>query len=198
MIRVAMEDAAVKSDFGGQDRVADLLRKVSSFVGGGQSAHRVRKALQAGKAKHQAAAREFLTGDVLEQIGGGAESLDRCQPGIGSLRPVSSALQPFPGAGIASLLEMKCNRVGIVGRSRRQRFGDSPVPGPAPRWRDGFVEGFPSQRVNEADAGAVRLGLEQMRLHRHLDNGECRLFVEIGEASPDFERHLLTHDGGDR
>ena len=143
-------------------------------------------------------ARPLLTLDVLEEGGRGPQALGRGQPGVGALSPVTGREQPFPGARIAGRLQVVGDRVGIGPRARQERLADPAVPHPPTRRQDALVERLAGQRVDEADARAIRVGLQQVGLHRPLDDRQQRLIVEVRHLGPERERHLLPDHGGNR
>ena len=143
-------------------------------------------------------ARPLLALDAFEEGGRGLKPLGRGQPGVGALGAVAGLDQPLPGARIAGLLQVVGDRVRIGVAARQQRLRHPPVPDPPARRQDALVERLAGQRVDEADARAVPLGLQQVRLDRPLHDRQHRLLVELRHLRPERERHLLPDHGRDR
>ena len=198
LIRVAEQKPAEPADLGGHDGVADPRGDARGDVEGFDGAVWVGESQEVGDAARQPAARPLLALDVLEEGGGGPQPLGRGQPGVGALGPVAGRDQPLAGARIAGCLEVVGDRVGIGARARGERLADPAVPQPPARRQDAFVERLAGEGVDEADAPAIRVGLQQVGVHRPLDDRQQRLIVEVGHLGPERERHLLPDHGGHR
>ena len=72
------------------------------------------------------------------------------------------------------------------------------MPESATRRQDAFVERLAGERVDEADAGAVPFGRQEMRVDRLLDDRQQRLVAEVGHLGPERERRLLPDHRGHR
>ena len=153
--------------------------------------------MQPANAAGEPTARPLLVLDPVEETSSGTETFGRGQPGVGALGAVAGLDQPFPGARIAGLLQVIRDRIRVGVRARQQRLSHPPMPEPAARWQDAFVERFSGQCVDEANAGAIPLGFQEMSVNGLLDDRQQRLIVKVRHLCPDGERHLLPDDRRD-
>ncbi len=87
-------------------------------------------------------------------------------------------------------------RVGVD--VRQQSLRHQPMPEPSARWQDALVERRPGKGVDETNAGAVPLGLQQVRLHRLLHDVQDPFVLQFRRLRPEGERHILPNHGRDR
>jgi hypothetical protein len=198
LVRVTEQNSALEEDFGGQERVREACGEAVGFIEKPEGLRGVREPKQSAQAKQETGALQILIVVMGEEICGGAQTLGRGKPGVGALGPVGGVYQPLHGTRIAGLLQVIGDRVGIGLRASQKCLRDPLVPEPAARREHAFVERLAGEGMDEANAGAIAFGRQEMEIHGLLDDRQERLFVKAGDCTPEGEWDFLANHRGNR